>query len=458
MRILHAIHDFLPRHRAGSELYAYELCRALAAAHDVTMLCAEYDPLRPHGHITWRVHGGLPVAEIVNNWICASFEDTYRSSLLTRSCEHVVEAVQPDVVHVHNLLNLSFELPSIARARGIPVVATLHDYTLMCASGGQRLHRADAHLCSTIDPQRCARCFTESPFRAQMTCGAAAAATHAPGVVRRAALTFVRRFPGAAHLMIAAATRATASVSPADIDARLAAARAACDSVDVFIAPSRSIAEAFVEFGVPHNRIRVSDYGFVPFAPASRQRSDRLRIGFVGTLAWHKGVHVLLNAIREVPTHTYEVRIFGDTNVFPLYVDELRTLADGRPVRFMGPFDRDRLADVYASIDVLVVPSLWLENSPLVIHEAFMSGLPVIAARIGGMPDLIRDGIDGRLYSPTSSTELAARLRELIDDPESVDALARRFPSVKTIQDDARELERVYDGLRQRRAAAPVPA
>jgi threonine dehydrogenase-like Zn-dependent dehydrogenase len=65
--------------------------------------------------------------------------------------------------HVHNLLNLTFDLPMMARRREIAVVATLHDYTLVCASGGQRAHRAEHHRCDVIDVARCARCFCESP-------------------------------------------------------------------------------------------------------------------------------------------------------------------------------------------------------------------------------------------------------------------------------------------------------
>ena len=113
-RLLHAIHDFLPRHRAGSEIYAFELCRALATRHHVTIVAAEYDLTRPHGHVTWRVQDGLPVVEIVNNWVCRSFEDTYAPAAITESLAHVLAAVQPDVLHVHNLLNLSFDLPSLA--------------------------------------------------------------------------------------------------------------------------------------------------------------------------------------------------------------------------------------------------------------------------------------------------------------------------------------------------------
>lgn len=88
MRILHAIHDFLPRHQAGSEIYAFELCRAQAAGHHVTVLCGEYDPSRRHGQVTWRVHKGLPVVELVNNYVCASFEDTYRPPLISYRVFH----------------------------------------------------------------------------------------------------------------------------------------------------------------------------------------------------------------------------------------------------------------------------------------------------------------------------------------------------------------------------------
>ena len=123
----------------------------------MTVLAAEYDPRRPHGQVDWRVHERLPVAEIVNNWVCASFAETYSPPLISQRIASILRATQPDVVHIHNLLNLSFELPSLARAAGARVVATLHDYTLVCPSGGQRLHRADRHICHTIDVDRCAR-------------------------------------------------------------------------------------------------------------------------------------------------------------------------------------------------------------------------------------------------------------------------------------------------------------
>jgi len=117
VRLLHAIHDFLPRHRAGSEIYAAELCRELSARHHVTLLCAEYDPSRAHGHLTWREHDGLPVVELVNNWIAGSLAETYASPALTARIGQVLDAVEPDVVHAHSFLNpeLSLSCESVAQ-------------------------------------------------------------------------------------------------------------------------------------------------------------------------------------------------------------------------------------------------------------------------------------------------------------------------------------------------------
>ena len=85
MRVLHAIHDFLPRHRAGSEIYAFELAREQSARHDVFVLAAEYDPAAAHGTLRWRAVDGLTVVEVVNNWEFRTFEETYSSSASTNS-------------------------------------------------------------------------------------------------------------------------------------------------------------------------------------------------------------------------------------------------------------------------------------------------------------------------------------------------------------------------------------
>jgi glycosyltransferase involved in cell wall biosynthesis len=444
LRLLHAIHDFLPRYQAGSEIYALALGRELARRHHVTMLCADYDPARAHGEVVWRLHEGLPVVEIVNNWLCGSFEDTYRSPVMGDRLRHVLRAVQPDVVHVHNLLNLSFELPSLARAAGIPVVATLHDYTLVCASGGQRIHRAERHVCHEIDLDRCARCFGESPFGARMSMGLVASA---PAPVRSLAGAVHRRFPNLTNRLADAAPR-PGGISATDIARRLSAARDAWQQIDLFVAPSASIASEFERLGVSPSRIRVSDYGFPPAkaeqASVLNPDQDRLRIGFAGSLVWHKGAHVLIEAIRELPAAAYDVTIFGDPGVSPSYARDLLISASDLPVRFAGAFERRRMAKAYQAIDLLVVPSLWLENSPLVIHEAYQSLRPVIGSRIGGICELVQDGWNGLLFDPGSAAGLASALKKVIEQPGILREFAGRLPAVKSIAQDCLEWEARY--------------
>ncbi len=461
LNVLHTIHDFLPRHRAGSEIYALNLCQELQNRCHVTVFCADYDQARTHGSLTWRLQDGLPVVELANNWPFRTLAETYRSSLVGDRIGQVLDAVRPDVVHVHNLLNLSFELPALARARGIPVVATLHDYTLVCASGGQRLHRAEQHVCHTIDLDRCARCFRQSPFYAQMTVGRALPA----GPLHFLARAATRLLP-AAVLERTARTAGRAigpSVTPADMSERLEAARKVFDDVDLFVAPSASLADEYRRLGVDPGKLRVSDYGFPELAPVpERPRSDRLRIGYVGSIVWHKGVHVLIEAAaaaaKLLPTSGWQIAIHGSLEVSPDYVAAQKRAAEGLPIRFMGAFDRNQMAEVFSQIDVLVVPSLWLENSPLVIHEAFMAGVPVIGSRIGGTADLIRDGVNGLLYDPTSATALRDTLQSLIDDPDRVTQLTPRAGEVKSIQDDARGWSAIYADVVQAKAKAQVQA
>ena len=443
MRLLHAIHDFLPRHQAGSEIYALDLARELSTRHDVSVVAAEYDPSVPHGTIRWRSHERLPVIEVVNNWEFDRFEETYSSPRLNRQLEHVLDATCPDVVHVHNLLNLSFDLPRLARQRGIPTVATLHDYTLVCASGGQRVHAAESHVCDVIDPARCSRCFATSPFHAQLKAGRLTRRSTGAQIVK-AASAIAQRFPGLSGAATACLPMRT--ITAGDMQRRLAYARHVFDQVDLFVAPSAALAREYVRLGLNERRIHVSDYGFAPCTSRERLPSRVLRIGFVGSLVWHKGAHVLIQAIAGL-NGNFHVDVFGDRSVSPAYSAELQRLAEGLPVVFEGAFDRGRLADVHASIDVLVVPSLWPENSPLVIHEAFMHGVAVVAAGIGGIPELISDGVNGFLFDPRQPDELRDCLQRLVDDPSLARRFASRAPHVKSIGRDAAEWEQRYESV-----------
>jgi glycosyltransferase involved in cell wall biosynthesis len=453
VRVLHAIHDFLPRHRAGSEIYALNLCRELEAQGvGVHLLCAEYDLSRAHGSLAWRLEGGLGVTEVVNNWTFESFEETYEAHDLEPALAQVIDAVMPDVVHLHSLLNLSFGLPRLARARGAAVVGTLHDYTLVCPSGGQRVHAAEEWICHDIEPERCARCFRQHPFHAQWSFGRTALAS-APSFVGRAASAFRRAAPGLAARAAGAVGRLPGPSADAPaIARRLLRAAEVMGEIDHLVAPSAALASEMARLGAPAERLEVADYGF-PALSAERSASGQLlRLGFVGTLVWHKGAHLLLEALARLPSGGWTLDVWGDPEHFPAYVARLRELARGLPVRFRGAFAEAEAARVYGGMDVLVVPSLWLENSPLVIHEAFQCGVPVVGARLGGVAGLVEHERNGLLYDAYSSDALATALLRLLAEPELQSRLALAVPAVKTIGEDARRWIERYRLAMERRA------
>jgi glycosyltransferase involved in cell wall biosynthesis len=459
LRVLHVIHDFLPRHRAGSELYAQQLALAQKRRGiDAQILCAEYEPSLAHATLRARAYRELVVHEVINNWAFGSFAETYGSPALDRVFAQVIDDTQPAVVHVHNLLNLSFGLPSLARARGVPTVATLHDHALVCPSGGQRIHLAERHVCDRIEPARCVRCFRQSPFAGQLGAhGAVPGPALGPAVLAGRALRKV--FPRAmGRVDSALAARPIRGLSVEGIEARLAAARQVFAEIGLFVAPSRALGDALVQQGLPREKLEISDYGFVPRPAVTRPpRGERLRIGFVGTLAFHKGAHVLLEACRKLPGHSFELKLFGSLGVAPPYVADLQRAAQGLPVEFCGEFDETRTAETYGQLDVLVVPSLWPENSPLVIHEAFQAGVPVVGANVGGIPELVTHEKSGLVYEAWSPFALAGALRRLLEEPTLLEQLARGAPPVKTIDEDAAEWEARYarvQGTRPARGAA----
>ena len=127
-------------------------------------------------------------------------------------------------------------------------------------------------------------------------------------------------------------------------------------------------------------------------------------------------------------------------------------------VTFHGPFGDGDRSKVYGTFDVLVVPSIWPENSPFVVHEAFLARRPVIAARMGGLPELVADGVCGRLYEATSAAELAAAIEELLATPGTLRRWIQAIPPVKSLDDDVQEWEARYRTFVGRRTPVEQPA
>jgi glycosyltransferase involved in cell wall biosynthesis len=227
-----------------------------------------------------------------------------------------------------------------------------------------------------------------------------------------------------------------------------------CANITHFIAPSGFMRDRFIAFGISKERITVADYGFdrAPFvATTVTPGRSRLRVGFLGSLMISKAPHVLLDAIRALPPDTVSVTLYGAHTAYhgdDSYRSRIAPLLEQPNVVLHGPLPHADVPRALASLDILVVPSIWPENSPLVIHEAFLAGVPVVASRIGGISELVTDGVNGLLFPAGDAAGLAGALGRIVHEPGLLRTLRDGIPIVRTIDEDVRDLREMYQRSR----------
>jgi len=204
--------------------------------------------------------------------------------------------------------------------------------------------------------------------------------------------------------------------------------------------------------GVPADKISYSDYGMDRVhAPRSRPTPPgKLTFGYIGTLMPTKGVHVLIDAFLKLPEGRAELRIYGPApNKYHLgYLRMLEQKTGSRnDIALLGEYKMEAIGDILCEVDAVVVPSIWHENSPLTIHEAFLAGVPVITSNIGGMAELVSDGVNGLHFKVGDAEDLSSKLMMLIENPAMATELSAHVPTIKSIEENAAELEAMYDEL-----------
>ncbi|MEZ6019288.1 MAG: glycosyltransferase [Planctomycetota bacterium] len=171
--------------------------------------------------------------------------------------------------------------------------------------------------------------------------------------------------------------------------------------------------------------------------PGPRKRntigSRPVQITFLGTLIPIKGPHLLLEAWRRLPAELRtrgELTIAGPTNHAPPYVEGLRAAAEELMVELRGRQNRNQVAELLGKTDLLVMPSQWFENRPLILHEALALGVPCLVSDLGGMAELVRPGIDGWHFPMGDARALANRLAEVLREPEQLARLRPKSPEL----------------------------
>jgi len=447
---LFVVHRFLPKHQAGTEIYTHTLAREMAKKHDVAILTSEDADLPPgQYHLEKDDYEGLDVYRILRGEP-GDFRASYQDDELDGIFDGLVERLKPDFVHFQHLYRLSVGFISVLAKREIPRVLTLADYWFICPS----VIMLKPGFVRCEGPEKGYACANCGNAVGQEFAGAAAAKLFGNSPARQRAVQAMHKLK---HNMPESVVQLAKGIKDQAVSHSAAGPKRqdllrqrfdtildALKKTNLILAPSRFLRERYIEAGVPPFNISYSDYGFdIDLFPrkARKKFEPPLKIGYIGTLVAHKGVHVLVEAMKYVSNA--ELHIHGDTTHFPNYVKSLEKAARGLPVRFEGRFDHDRAAEILSGMDVLVVPSLWWENSPLTIHEAFLMGIPVLASRCGGMGELVAD--DMFVFEPGDSVELGRMLQRLAQKPELANAFGNRRGQVKTIQENVLEMEEVYD-------------
>jgi len=230
--------------------------------------------------------------------------------------------------------------------------------------------------------------------------------------------------------------------------------RDALTMADMVISHSRFLIEVFRKDGVDTGKFvhlpSGMDYSKIEFSSHRQGGADKTTVnfGFVGTVLPHKGVHILIEAFKKVSLDHIRLKVYGGPFGMHDYFSSLLTLAEGDPrIRFCGEYEYNNIGKILRDIDVVVVPSIWYENAPLVISTAQMFGIPVIATRMGGMEEMVVDGVNGLTFLPQDVEDLADKIRLIASRPEMLKEMSRNKLPPPRIESEAFKMERIYSEL-----------
>lgn len=430
MRIQIVVHHFPPGYTAGAEWQAFRTAKGLIErGHQVQVVTVERVDHGPTAGVAWTddtyegvsVHRlsfdrakvrDLRLFEYRNEWIGSHLNDWWSQD-------------RPDLVHVISGYLVSGAAFEAAEALNLPTVLTLTDFWWLCPR--VTLMRSDGSLSELpIQPWRCVQCLAEEhPL------------IHQLGRLFPDPMRFVWRHQ-----------------STARIETRQRYLRERFNRIGRVISPSRFLRNVHVEAGVGSDRVIVSRQGIELIdrglhLQTKKTASAKLRVTYIGQIAHLKGVHVLIDAARQITSPNLDVRIYGDPERFPAYVAQLRAaIGDDPRIVLAGSFSgAEGLTRVLAETDVIVVLSLWYENSPNVLLEAFALRTPAVVSDLGGMSELVADGVNGLRFELGNAADLRRQLERLIDAPGLLSDLSAGVPVVRSVADEMLALERVYDSL-----------
>ena len=412
-RIMIVAHGHPDLSLGGGELAAQEQCRQLRAlGHEVLLVC------RDKGQSG---RGGTPFTMRGDDVLYHSpnydhFLHSQRAKWsIYKDFRSLIERFSPDIVHLHHYVHIGLELLREFRkySSTLPIVMTLHEYLAICHNHGQFV-KTDDTLCYHAGPSDCHACFNQH--------------------------------------------------SPQDFFMRERFVKSFFELVDCFICPSAFLLERYAAWGIPRTKLLLLENGQPPAPPPSTDDPKILsrNFAFFGQMSSLKGIRVLVRALQLLPPELragIRVDIHGTMNhqlaeFVSSFENDMAELGDF--VHYHGAYRPSDLTGLMRRAGWIIVPSIWWENSPLVIQEAFSRRRPLICSNIGGMAEKIGDGVTGLHFRVGDPRDLAYRIEQAADADLWYRLQSNIVPPI-TIEAATETLLKLYGDIRLKRSI-PLPA
>jgi len=340
-----------------------------------------------------------------------SFDEQFEREIIA-----FLQNYNPNVVHFHHYYRVGLELISLAR-KALPqavICLTLHDYKAICPWNGHMVRRHEERspggikqLCSEASLQRCMQCCDDRTVEELLT--------------------------------------------------REAFVRSSLRNVDLFFAPSTYLKQRYLDWGLPTNKIVYLENGRKYSSPSkypvlhSAQKFNRF--AFFGRPTKLKGLDTFLQAISILATQSFTAAKFfinsSELNEQKELIDLIQSTVKGCKceVNVLGAYRPDELVARMELVDWVVVPSIWWENSPLVIQEAFIHGRPVICSNVGGMAEKVKHNINGLHFEVGNAAALAEAINAVCFDAELWNRLSKQVPKIESVESSCSAMLNWYQVL-----------
>lgn len=432
MKILLTTHQFFPEYTSGTEVLALSVARELVrrehevrvyTGHPTTKTIFDDERFNQYSyegiHVYRFEHAYIPMGGQES-----MVEISYDNNLAAQYFQGILQDFRPDVVHFFHLNRLGTGLIDRAVAAGIPSFLTPTDFWSVCHTG--QLSLCDGQLCDgpTVNAGNCVKHLAQChPSHVIRFLAHWVPSSLVDRIVEWTEKGCLPPYPYR-HEVTALGRRLKINISR-------------INRLRKVLSPNTFMTSVLLRHGVIPDLVIQSTYGIDMTKSESNRKPDTshhpLRIAFIGTLAQHKGCHILIDAFKILSSGKELLKIYGRTSDFPEYSSQLARAAQGRDdIEFCGVFPNGEIDRILTDIDVLVVPSLWIENTPLVVYSAHAAKCLVVASNFPGLAAAIEHEKNGLLFEPGDSKALANQLSRLIDEPELLQRLRSSLNSPKT--------------------------